>query len=852
MSACEVCARKGILIYPVRYAIACPAGAADVPGLTGNFKIEHAPADIGQAKYTLRTMRAGYMYAYDEKRKRLRAYMVMPQGSLWNFPLEHLPPAPRPVVSGCTNPAELTFGRCVDIVHTSSDPATNLWIGWSSVVWTKELTAKVVDSAWRKKHMRCINVPALLAGTAAHSAEFAQHHKEIAHFAADKAAMLKAFAFSNTPTGFEVIQHDLAKSIVETMAAHAPYNKGFIVALNDPVGITNDLSELTLPTVDAGFDEDLARGKMVYEILVGAEKSIRENARKNVAFGDDVAKMSENNADGDIYNSSKSLWQIIKAGGVGNYAAKLKAQKKKYGDSQAGRQDAAADDAWDAVSTEEKGGKCESLLDKVRFKEFPKIYTNAMKAFQPSNEKLIQAHASWLASEQLANWMEGVHDTKDIRSGYAFSESLAQCIGKGVSSEACSSQLMNWMSSGTLSDPRNLYTRALLFNNEALIKAAEPALKGSDIQYENILNLYKGSLDRLANGHAARLKDRLALATANILVKALKDSTYSIMQGMAKLHLTLLGQIALTKNTSSTAELGAWVFEQAKARGIQFNESATKSRNAADRAADKVIRNTATRSGVIAYEIDMAQLQREGLITEHTIKKVKVPGFDLMEKWLGSSVPREFHLGVVTAIVQILALGFTAQDMANEDEFNKVERNTKGILAIVGLGSTLVDVVASTVEKAPQHPLATFLRTQWALNADRANLVVGVAQKIGCVAGVLTGCYDIFINGIDAWNDNKKLLGALYVINGALGIAVALAGYFAMAIFWPLLLLSIIVGIVIALISASALQEWMSRCYFSNGVSLVRTATQGKPPFKPYPYLTADAEFKAYQSAIGG
>lgn len=73
----------------------------------------------------------------------------------------------------------------------------------------------------------------------------------------------------------------------------------------------------------------------------------------------------------------------------------------------------------------------------------------------------------------------------------------------------------------------------------------------------------------------------------------------------------------------------------------------------------------------------------------------------------------------------------------------------------------------------------------------------------------------------------------------------------ASAVFWPLFILSIIVGIALALVSASTLQEWISRCYFSTSVSLVRAATHGKPPFKLYPYSTAEAEFKAYQNVIG-
>ncbi|NRR32618.1 hypothetical protein HSX11_20835 [Oxalobacteraceae bacterium] len=856
MSACEACSRKGILIYPVRYAIACPAGADGVPGLSGNFQIENAPTDIGKAKYTLRSMRAGYMYVYDEKRKRLRAYVVMPHGLLSSFPLEYLAPNPSTIPPNpCTNQAEITFTRCIDIVHAARDPATNLWMGWSSVVWTKALIAKVEDVAWRRKHMQCINVPALLAGMAAHAAEFAQHYKEIAHFGADHAAMLKAFAFSNTSIGHEVKQHDRGASIVETMAEHGPYNKGFIVALNDPVGITNDLSELTLPTIDAGFDEDLARGKMSYDMLEAVEKSIRADARRSLLRDEDIAKISENSPDGDVYNSAKTVWKVIMAGGPARYRTKVKANKKKYGDDQAGRMTAAEDQAWEEISTDEKGSgtaaKRESLLDDARRKSFSDTYAAALRAFLPTNEKLTRVHAAWLRSEQLACWMAGIHDTQDIRSGYAYSESLTQCVGKAVASKPCEEQLLAWMNNGNLADPRNLYSRALLFNQDALIqKAMEPDLKGSDKQYENILNIYKETINRLEGSQAVRLKDRLALATTNIMVKALKNGTYSVMRHVALAHMTVIGETIIKTTSISVSDLAKWMFEEAKAQGITFSESNRKSKQAAYRQAEDVVKRAPANSGVIAYELNLKQLKQEHVFGPSSVKSVKVPGFEKAKEWMGSSTPQAFHLGVVTTIIQIVALGFVMQDLVNEDPFNKHERRTKGVAAVVGLLATVTDMAATTVAEAPRHPLAAFLPTQWAMDADRLNKVAKIAQKVGLAAGLVTAGYDIW-NSCNAFKDGKNTLGVLYTVNAVLGALVAVTAFYSSMIFWPLLIVSFIVGITIAIVSNNKLKDWVSRCYFSNDVSTIRAATQGKAPFKPYPYPAANDEFNAYKSAMG-
>ncbi|WP_420956794.1 toxin VasX [Burkholderia gladioli] len=84
---CPLCDRQSLLIYPVRYAIACPRGASKAPALSGNFRIDgRAPQAVATAKYTLRALRPGYLYTYDEKRKKLAAYMVLDDGIMWSFP----------------------------------------------------------------------------------------------------------------------------------------------------------------------------------------------------------------------------------------------------------------------------------------------------------------------------------------------------------------------------------------------------------------------------------------------------------------------------------------------------------------------------------------------------------------------------------------------------------------------------------------------------------------------------------------------------------------------------------------------------------------------------------------------
>jgi hypothetical protein len=137
-------------------------------------------------------------------------------------------------------------------------------------------------------------------------------------------------------------------------------------------------------------------------------------------------------------------------------------------------------------------------------------------------------HVGWLRSEQLANWMEAVHDDADIRSGYAYNESVSQCIGHAVCTQPCIDQLTSWISDENLKSPRNLYGRALLYNQADIIAATEPHLKGSDLQFENVLNIYKGAHARLHDPmQEKQLIDRLVLTTANVIGKSLAKTSQS-------------------------------------------------------------------------------------------------------------------------------------------------------------------------------------------------------------------------------------------------------------------------------------------------------------------------------------
>jgi uncharacterized membrane protein YsdA (DUF1294 family) len=848
---CPLCDRHSLLIYPVRYAIACPRGAGKAPALSGNFRIDgRAPQSAGDAKYTLRALRQGYLYAYDEKRKRLSAYMVLDDGSLWQFPPDVTPPpgAKDALTQSCISRAETDFeslGRCVSVAHTpGSDEAANLWIGWSNVRWTKDLVHnKIEDEAWRKQHMQCIDVPAMLAGEATDTGEFEATRDSIAHFAMDERSMKEAFGFSNRGPKDEIRQRqrDTAKRIGAAMAK-SPNKKGFVVAVNDPVGITNDLAELTVPNEHNGFDAQIYWKYISAQLLERAEAGVRAQAKAvtGLTYG-----ASKNIADINVANVAArapvapdpiGLFHVMRSWfKTGSLDQAMKDESRKTNDIVA-TQEEAGHAAWQEASTKiGPDGKRSPVLDEEALKRFPNEYQQVLDAFKPKWQPLVEAHAAWLKSPLLAEWMAGVHDPKDLRSGYAYSESCAQAIGSAAGTEPCKKVLHEWLN-GQASDLRNLYARALMFNQDALMKAADAQVHGSDIQYESFVNLYDEAFKKIERlGNAANLRDRLLVTTANHVVGVLTKGARSVALGFVTIRLAMQAGVRLRPSQVSKLAIRDWALQQARELGVELDGDRTEQRVSATQVGKQVIRAAPPSDrNIVAYEMDVDALVKDGRLEADAIKAVRVPGVATAKKWLGSA--REFNLGVVTAILQIATLAFAAEEWADSDQFSRDETGLKAFGAAVSVLGTVIQTASETVTKAPAHPLSAFLMKQWAGASEWAEVGAKVGRGIGAAAGIVLAGYDVIKNAPEAHRNNETKLWILYYVGGALGAYVSLATFFSLPLLWPVLILSILAGIVIAWVKASALKNWICRCKFSKGEH----------------YDSLEAELRAFSAAAGG
>ncbi|MBB3261176.1 hypothetical protein F4827_006084 [Paraburkholderia bannensis] len=135
---CPFCDKHGLPILPVRYTIA-RADKGNAPALAAPFGADVTSIDLPAkiARYTMRLLRPGYLYVFDEKRNEWRGYIVNTQSYLYAFDIHAK-------VSGVVGEKEFNnackakndpyLARCITVTDAAN--ATRVWLGFSDTMWT--------------------------------------------------------------------------------------------------------------------------------------------------------------------------------------------------------------------------------------------------------------------------------------------------------------------------------------------------------------------------------------------------------------------------------------------------------------------------------------------------------------------------------------------------------------------------------------------------------------------------------------------------------------------------------------------------------------------------------------------
>ncbi|AKK68476.1 T6SS effector BTH_I2691 family protein [Xanthomonas translucens] len=397
-ASCQFCNKKGLPVLPLRYALA-RQGMGGAPSVASPFVVAEKeqrkeqfslPKDL--ADYTLRILREGYLYVYDEFRKEWSAYVVTQGGYLFEFdPDAQVPPGGWGKVNfNCSRAGDAFIARCITVKDAAR--ATKIWLGFSDVTWTPDVLKKNADAAYRQAHMRCIDIAQWRAGgELKHAADFSELASRVAEYATTpeklhgetKAYVNKllpvpfksagelngndaiakrarqasstllqqllpaaagaalagkgrvtcaAWAFSTQP--FYADGSDAAEMVKWATQAASPF-RAALVALDDPAGVAIELNGLALQRSTEFSEDPQRKWKHETAVLIDALReavqhgAVEDDVRWNTAMSRTADGMANIDESQSVADAGSYLWTSMTEGSQAAMRERIAKQQQR-------------------------------------------------------------------------------------------------------------------------------------------------------------------------------------------------------------------------------------------------------------------------------------------------------------------------------------------------------------------------------------------------------------------------------------------------------------------------------------------------------------------------------------------
>jgi hypothetical protein len=818
MNNCEFCDKKGLAVLPVRPAIA-PAGShapkANAAMLAGADSIPVAPAD-----YTLRHLRPGYLYTYDEARKWLHAYVVIEGGYLYK--LDPGETAPAKLAFTCAPDKCGTVASCVTIPDVKR--ATKVWFGFSDVQWTPAVIERHKDAAYRAKHMVCLDVQAWL-GSKHHkgAADISQVEKVVAEYALSD-AQGKSLAF--TAGGFKS-KASTSQALKDRIPAISPAG-GLVLSMPDPAGVAADLGALMQHLHESfvnakGWKRELAASTAISQI----EAAVRASALEaEDAAAEQLANEALSQPDiGMLFDSyrKKKLQQIEEIRDVSPAEAKR-----------------AEDNAW---------RKYADKFDQTAAKDWKKQFDDQMKQWDEKQiSPLALAHVAWMKSSTLQHKMECTHDGVSADSGIAYAKTISLCIAGTQDKGACFDLYTEWLAADVIGK-ENLLLKALTLNLEKTQKDIQDALKVSldprSFPFDGLVGSFTEATKRVTELKADAVGKGLLLMVYGPMAKVMARA----VDGRLRPSLVALG--LYTGKTFAVLE----VVGSKKAFRAQLIRELLRS-------SGKVVK---PRDMERAVSAELRRLKSEGVQLDGTQKKRFLIMVDQerisampqgqssaeQARWLASNITTQEKLeslnlsswreqlrspessailklgpqarermaavipfigGLVAAVIQYNAVQKLAEDEGKAMSHEAKEAKWRYGAGVAALAGTITEMSGLAAEKVASTVPKLARGLTWI--ASKMQLV---GKLIGVAGALVMAAWDIKL-GVDQVKARNVGIGAAYFASAALGMGAAAALFFSWTGVGLLLVLAVMaVAVLIEYIKDNKVQSWLERCIWGNG-----------------------------------
>lgn len=807
MNNCEFCDKKGLAVLPVRPAIA-PAGAhapkADPSMLAGADSIAVAPAS-----YTLRHLRPGYLYTYDEARKWLHAYVVTEGGYLYKLDPGEI--APAKLAFSCAPEKCGTVASCVTIPDVKR--ATKVWFGFSDVQWTPAVIEKHKDPAFRARHMQCLDVQAWV-GSQRHkgAVDINQIDKVVAEYALTDVAG-KQFAFSVAPFKSKA---STAQALKDRIPVISPAG-GLVLTMSDPAGVASDLAALMQHNFDTFKNASVRKRELATSNAIAqieqvvraqarvAEEAAAEQLANDMASQPDIGMLFEN-------YRKKRLTQIEEIRTV------TEAEATK-----------AEDQAWARYNTK---------FDEKAAKAWKQKFDQELKAYDAEHiAPLAIAHASWMKSSVMTNQFDCTHDAGDPQTGVAYAKTLQLCVASTQDKAACFDLYTDWLQ-GDVTKKENLLLRALTLNLDKTAADIASALKVS-------LDWRAFPLDAIV-GNFGKATERVAEAKPDAIGKLLVSVLGPLSKLMGKAYdgKVRAGLVALglyTQKTFSVVEItgGKKAFRAMLIRELIRSSGQVVNQRQMERAVSAELKRlaiagdkldgTEKKRFLLMVDPEQVRAMPKGLTAEQraqwlasTIKtpeqveELNLSGWRLKvgnptKEMVAGSIP--YIAGLVGALLQYNAMQKLIEDEGKAMNYEKTEAQQRLWAGQAALAGTITEMAGMSLEKIAG--VVPKFAHQWTSLGGRLFTVLGKAA--GICGALVMAAWDIKQG--EAYRKEKRFgIAAAFYTSAVLGVGAAAALLLgATGVGLILVALLIAVAVVLEYIKDNKVQGWLERCLWGKG-----------------------------------
>ncbi|QEM81715.1 T6SS effector BTH_I2691 family protein [Halomonas binhaiensis] len=543
IAECPYCQKRGLPILPLRYAVTrTDRGNGEPAGPALSEPFGDGVTDIalpeGQA-YTLRLVRGGYLYVFNETRGSWSGYVVTEKGYLFPYVTEikhdvllrldpnkaqggidsRLQPPTQDEEFTCTsNPEHHYPGRCITIPN--AEQADNIYLAFSDTAWTKRVwkeyaaNAQVDESGTKRRdHMRKLSLAEWRGGSAKHAAPMAELAERVAEanyqwmspnlppvtlMRSDLYQLISPFGHS------PALIHGM-DSQVEGLVAWAEEQAEpldmppVMVALDDPVGIATELNELAKIRANEWAEEPERKKKHQSALMIGVLRQAVENGAEHQESEQRKALMA--------------AWGTFFPGHSGMMAAGapslsyLNARVERAGRINESELEAIHANAWEKY--------LDRYDEEARNTYLNETYPAELADFEGSVIRpLDEAYLAWMKGESLKKSLLCNFDRQDVESGIAYTLALYSMLLDASGRKPVFDFLKECAQSNPL-DSAAFIVRGLVFNQDDL---AEQWVEAANQAYEP-----EGGWDGMASHLYGTFKDKLVKALGNNIQDAMTN-----------------------------------------------------------------------------------------------------------------------------------------------------------------------------------------------------------------------------------------------------------------------------------------------------------------------------------------